>query len=58
MAGSERRRELRRRRKRKVQVTKIKRRAPKATASEREVLINKLRRMTPGAKEIIAALEL
>jgi len=56
--GSERERELRRRRTRRKKITKIKRRAVKASASEKEVLAAKLRRMTPGAEEVIANLKL
>ena len=58
MPGSERRRELRRRRHRKKKVAKIKQRAEKASASEKEVLVNKLRNLTPGADQIIAELKL
>lgn len=58
MPGSERRRELRRRRHRKKKVNQIKRRAEKATSSEKEVLVAKLRNLTPGAEEIITALKL
>ncbi|MEM7453918.1 MAG: DUF6800 family protein [Planctomycetota bacterium] len=58
MPGSERRRELRRRRKRREQVTKIKKKVPNATRTEREALAVKLRNMTPGAAEIIKALDL
>ena len=58
MPGSERRRELRRRRHRKKKVNQIKRRAEKASASEKEVLVTKLRNLTPGAEEIITALKL
>jgi hypothetical protein len=56
--GSERERELRRRRKRRKVVTKIKARAGKATASEKEVLARKLRCVTPGAEELIKRLKL
>jgi len=56
--GSERERELRRRRKRRKVVTKIKARAGKATASEKEVLAGKLRNITPGAEELIKRLKL
>ncbi len=56
--GSERERELRRRRKRRKVVTKIKARADKATASEKEVLARKLRAVTPGAEELIKRLKL
>jgi hypothetical protein len=55
---SERERELRRRRKRKDSVGLIKKRAVKASASEKEVLARKLRKVSPGAELIIAALKL
>ena len=55
---SERTRELRRRRKRKTSVTAIKKRAKKASASEKEVLAAKLRRLSPGAEIIISELKL
>lgn len=58
MPGSERRRELRRRRHRKAQVTKIKARAKKASASEKEILCAKLRNLTPGAEQLIETLGL
>ena len=54
----ERAQELRRRRKRKVAVAKIKKRAVKASASEKEVMAGKLRKMTPGGELIIAELKL
>lgn len=56
--SSERERELRRRRKRRKSVTKIKKRAEKASASEKEVLAGKLRSLTPGAEELIKRLKL
>ena len=56
--GSERERELRRRRARKKKMDHIKRRAEKATASEKEVLAAKVRRMTPGARQLIETLDL
>ena len=56
--GSERERELRRRRKRKKAVDAIKKRAVKASASEKEVLAAKLRRLTPGSELIINELQL
>lgn len=55
---SERRRELRRRRRRKVSVGKIKQRAAKANASEKAILVAKLQRLTPGADTIIESLDL
>ena len=58
MPGSERRRELRRRRHRKIKVAKIKKRAEKASSSEKEVLAAKLRNLTPGADQLIEAMGL
>jgi hypothetical protein len=58
MAGSERRRELGRRRHRKQKLAKIKKRAEKASASEKQVLCEKLRRLTPGAETLITNLGL
>lgn len=56
--GSERERELRRRRKRKHKMNLIKKRLKKATASEKEVLAEKIRKMTPGSKQLIESLGL
>lgn len=56
--SSERERELRRRRKRKKKMGLIKKRAEKASASEKEVLAAKIRRLTPGAEQLIAAMGL
>jgi hypothetical protein len=56
--GSERERELRRRRKRLKSVTAIKKKSEKATAAEKEVLAAKLRRMSPGGELIVASLGL
>jgi hypothetical protein len=58
MAGSERQRELRRRRKRKAQYTKWKKRLVKATKNEKTLIAAKLRRTTPGAEAIIKQLGL
>lgn len=58
MPGSERRRELRRRRHRLEKVNHIKKRAAKASASEKVVLCEKLRKLTPGAETLIEALKL
>ena len=58
MSGSERRRELRRRRHRKIKVAGFKRRAEKANVSEKQIIADKLRSLTPGASEIIDALGL
>ena len=50
----ERHKERRRRRKRKQKMKVFKRKAAKATPTEKGVLANKLRNMTPGAEVIIA----
>jgi hypothetical protein len=50
--------ELRQRRHRKKKLSQIKRRAVKASASEKAVMAAKLRRLTPGADIIIATLGL
>ena len=50
--------ELRQRRKRKKKLTVLKRKAVKASASEKAVMATKIRRMTSGAEVIIAALGL
>ena len=55
MSGSERKRELRRRRHRKKKVAKLVARAGKANASDKTEIAAKLRRLTPGADTIIAA---
>ncbi|MFN5322263.1 MAG: DUF6800 family protein [Planctomycetota bacterium] len=52
MAASERQRELRRRRHRKQKLVNWKRRAAKASSSEKEVLAAKIRRLTPGFAEV------
>ena len=54
--GSERERELRRRRKRKKKMGLIKNRLKKASASEKEVIAAKIRRMTPGAEQLLVSL--
>lgn len=58
MAASERQRELRRRRHRKVKLAVWKRRAAKASATEKEALAAKIRRMTPGAEQVIENFQL
>lgn len=50
--------ELRQRRHRKKKMATLKRRAVKASASEKAVMAAKIRRLTPGAEIIIAALGL
>ena len=58
MPGSERQRELRRRRHRRRKVSKLKARAEKASASEKKVIADKLRALTPGCGTLIAELGL
>ena len=58
MAGTERQRELRRRRSRTKKVNLLKARAVKANKSERDAIANKLRRLTPGADQLINAMGL
>jgi hypothetical protein len=54
----ERTRELRRRRHRKVKLINLKKRAEKASKSEKAVIATKIRRITPGAEQLIAAWKL
>ena len=54
MAGIERQREIRRRRKRKETITAMKAKLDKASPSEKVEMARKLRLMTPGAEELIA----
>lgn len=54
----ERNKELRQRRHRKKKMTILKRKLTKANASEKMVIANKIRRLTPGAEVIIANLGL
>lgn len=53
MAGSERQREIRRRRKRRENLTAMKSKLDKATPSEKAEMARKLRQMTPGAEMLI-----
>ncbi|RMF86346.1 MAG: hypothetical protein D6741_22070 [Planctomycetota bacterium] len=53
MPISERRRELRRRRHRRKKLALYKRRLEKANAAERAAIAEKLRRLTPGAEQLI-----
>ncbi len=55
---SERKRELRRRRHRKKKLAILSRKLEKATVSERVVIADKLRALTPGGDVIIARLDL
>jgi hypothetical protein len=53
MSISERKKEIRRRRKRREKLTHLKKRLPKATKSEQVEIARKVRDMTPGAEVII-----
>jgi hypothetical protein len=55
---SERKRELRRRRHRKKKLSILTRKLAKATVSERTVIADKLRALTPGGETIISRLDL
>jgi hypothetical protein len=50
---SERKKEIRRRRKRRQKLVHLKKRLPKATKSEQVEIARKVRDMTPGAEVII-----
>ena len=58
MSSSERQRELRRRRHRRQKMAHLKRRAEAASVSEKGVLAQKIRKLTPGGEEIIERLGL
>ena len=58
MSCSERKRELRRRRHRRKKVATFARKLEKATVSERAVIADKLRSLTPGGDAIIARWDL
>ncbi len=52
---SERQKEIRRRRKRRLQLSHLRGRLAKATQSEKVEIVRKLRAMTPGSEVLIAA---
>jgi hypothetical protein len=54
----ERKKELKRRRHRRVKVAQLKRRVAKATASEKAVIAEKIRRLSPGGEVIVSHLGL
>ena len=58
MSISERKKELRRRRHRKKKLSIFERKLAKATVSERALIAEKIRGLTPGCEEIIARWEL
>jgi hypothetical protein len=55
---SDRKQEIKRRRKRRAKITHFKHKLKKATTSEKLVMAEKIRRMTPGAETIITDLAL
>jgi len=55
VAASERQRELRRRRKRKANYKHFKSKLESATVSEKLAIAAKLRKMTPGAEQLVTA---
>ena len=58
MGCSERRKEIKRRRKRRAKIDQFKKKVQKATVSEKSVIAGKIREMTPGAEQIIHTLSL
>jgi hypothetical protein len=58
VGASERKRELRRRRKRYQKLAHLKSKLPKATQSEKTEIVRKLREMSPGAETLIAEWQL
>lgn len=58
MGCSERQKEIKRRRHRRKKLEHYKRRLSKATVSEKLHIANKLRQLTPGAKDLIETLSL
>ena len=58
MGCSERQKEIKRRRKRRVQLVHLKSRLAKSTQSEKVEITRKLRAMTPGAEVLIENWEL
>jgi hypothetical protein len=57
-AGSERQREIRRRRKRRVKLSKIARKVAKASNNEKEQIVVKIRHMTSGHLDVLSNLGL
>jgi hypothetical protein len=55
MAGTERQRELRRRRHRTKKLSILSKKAEKASKSEKAVIAQKIRRLSPGADALIEA---
>lgn len=58
MGSIERKKELRRRRHRSQKMTRLRRRAVVANTSEKAIIAQKIRRLTPGSESIIASMAL
>ena len=58
MGCSERRKEIKRRRHRRKKIEHYKKRVTKATVSEKTVIAQKIRSITPGAEKLIETLDL
>ncbi len=58
MPISERRKEIKRRRHRRKKLTQLSKRLQKATVSERTMITEKIRQLTPGGEVIVANWEL
>jgi hypothetical protein len=58
MAGTERQRELRRRRHRKNKLELLHKKSEKANKSEKAVIAQKIRKLSPGAEQLIQAWKL
>ena len=54
MGCSERQKEIKRRRHRRKKLTHLKKSLDKATVSEKEEIVRKLRGLTPGAEKIVS----
>jgi len=58
MAGTERQRELRRRRHRTKKLELLHKKSEKASKADKSVIAGKLRKLTPGAEQLIVAWKL
>lgn len=58
MAGTERKRELRRRRNRSKKILLLQKKAEKSSKTEKSAIADKLRRLSPGAEQLIQAWKL
>ena len=58
MPCSERRKEIKRRRHRRKKLGQLVKRLEKATVSERNIIAEKIRSLTPGSEVIIASLDI